>query len=500
MGVRWRQYELIFAIAFFLLLLTKDMFGIPFINGNYQMKRFEDSGVPYFSFLHTMTPFLLSLILPLVLLLIINTWLLPRYLYTPKQFIVLPAAAVLCWLLLCTAFTIASYYKSFYLTAKFTAANLWRHSFRKALGNASLMTVIYVLYCCVREPIIQWAMQEHVKRPFRILLCNRIIATAFIYTGGLLLGFMFRVFNDATGIIYVFILLPVIINIFINVYGLLPYREKMKISLKRFWFKLLIAPLLLSAVSVIFFTVMGGNLVWQAFPILTLIIVLLALPVSWLLYNQQKHKPGVLLQLQKDLGQTTADLAFLRSQINPHFLFNTLNTLYGTALQENAGRTAEGVQRLGDMMRFLLHENHRHKIPLKRELEYLNNYMALQQLRIAASKDITIQTDIHSCTYDHLIAPMLLVPFVENAYKHGIRLTTPSFIKINFYCNEKGIYLDVVNSLHPKKIQEEMPQYSGIGLQNVKERLQLTYPNKYTLQIREDDTAFTVHLYIQLIN
>jgi two-component system LytT family sensor kinase len=494
MPIRWKQYELFFAIATFLLLLANN---IPFAGTKVQILLFRQNEVEYSFFFHTLVPFLLTHVLPLALLIYINLWLLPHYLHTPRQFIALSVTTVICWLLLCMAFTIAFFYKGFYLTATLPSEVIWQRLGQRALGKASLMTVTYLLYCCGRELTIQWVNREHPKRSFRIMLCNKITATAFIYSGVLISGYTFK-FSDAFGIIYIFILLPVIIIFFINVYGLFPYRDKMQIPLQKFWYILLIAPVLFSIFSTIILDIMSSSRSWLQLAILTLMTLLLAVPASWLVYAQQKNKLGVLLQLQKDLGNTTADLAFLRSQINPHFLFNTLNTLYGTALQENANRTAEGVQRLGEMMRFMLHENNRHQIPLKRELEYLNNYIALQQLRIAASKDITIETDIYSCSYEHLIAPMLLVPFVENAYKHGIRLTAPSFIKINFYCDEKGIYLDVVNSLHPKRVQEKLPQHSGVGLQNVKERLQLIYPDKYTLQIQEDDTAFSVHLHIQL--
>lgn len=495
MPIRWKQYELFFAIAIFLLLLASNM---PFAGTKVQIYLFNQHEVEYSFFFHTLTPFLLTHVLPLALLIAINIWLLPQYLHTKKQFIALPVATVICWLVLCMAFTIAFFYKGFYLTATLPSEIIWQRLGQRALGKASLMVVVYLLYCCIREIVIQWANQEHPRRSFRIMLCNKVAATAFIYFGILYSGYIFQVFNDRMGILYLFILLPVIIIIFINVYGLFPYREKMRLSMGRFWYILLTPPIILTVISVIAFIILSRPHHFEPFALLTFFVTALAIPLSWLVYLQQKDKLGVLLQLQKDLGNTTADLAFLRSQINPHFLFNTLNTLYGTALQENASRTAEGVQRLGDMMRFMLHENNRRQIPLKRELEYLNNYIALQQLRIVTSKDISIETDIYSCSYDHLIAPMLLVPFIENAYKHGIRLTAPSFIKINFYCDNKGIYLDVVNSLHPKRIQEGMPQYSGVGLQNVKERLQLTYADKYTLQIQEDDTAFTVHLHIQL--
>jgi hypothetical protein len=497
MPVRWKQYELFFAIAIFLLLLASNT---PFAGTKVQIKLFAQNEVEYSYFFHTLIPFLLTHVLPLALLIAINSWLLPQYLHTQKQFIALPVAAVICWLVLCMAFTIAFFYKGFYLTATTPSEVIWQRLGQRALGKASLMIATYLVYCVVRELTIQWVNQEHPKRSFRIMLCNKITATVFIYIGILLSGFIFRAFNDAVGVIYIFIVLPVIIIIFINVYGLFPYRDKMQLPLNKFWYILLIAPVVFSIISTIILDIMSSSRGWLQLAILTLMTLLLSVPLSRLIYLQQKDKLGVLLQLQKDLGKSTADLAFLRSQINPHFLFNALNTLYGTALQENAGRTAEGVQRLGDMMRFMLHENHRQNIPLKRELEYLNNFIALQQLRIAASKDISIETDIYTCSYEHLIAPMLLVPFVENAYKHGIRLTSPSFIKMNFYCDAKGIYLDVVNSLHPKRIQEGMPENSGVGLQNVKERLQLIYPGKYTLQIQEDDTAFTVHLHIQLID
>ncbi len=99
-------------------------------------------------------------------------------------------------------------------------------------------------------------------------------------------------------------------------------------------------------------------------------------------HRSQKNE---VLTLEKALGRSSANLDFLRSQINPHFLFNALNTLYGTALQEQAGRTSEGIQKLGDMMRFMLHENTEEKIHLSKEVGYLQNYIALQRLRTQES-------------------------------------------------------------------------------------------------------------------
>jgi sensor histidine kinase YesM len=233
----------------------------------------------------------------------------------------------------------------------------------------------------------------------------------------------------------------------------------------------------------------------------TMILVfgLLIMPLSWVIFRFQRERLSSLLALEKDLGKKTADLQFLRSQINPHFLFNSLNTLYGLALREAARDTASGIQQLGDMMRFILHENQRDSIPLKRELEYMRHYITLQEMRIAKVDGIRIETSIDESNCDHFIAPMLLIPFVENAFKHGIRLSTASFIKIRLYCDLTHVYFDVVNSLHALSgSQAEESGASGIGLDNVKKRLELLYDKRYSLHIHKDDSAFQVHLQIRL--
>ncbi len=203
--------------------------------------------------------------------------------------------------------------------------------------------------------------------------------------------------------------------------------------------------------------------------------------------------------LQKELGQSTAKLDFLRSQINPHFLFNALNTLYGTAIQENAERTGEGIQQLGDMMRFMLYENMQKKISLEREIEYLENYIHLQRLRTDINPNIVIQAQIQQ-QFDYAqISPMLLIPFVENAFKHGISFREPSHIKIALERKGNTLYFDVYNSRHSKTENDPEKDISGIGLNNVKQRLQLLYPGKHELLIRENSKEFFVHLNVVLV-
>jgi sensor histidine kinase YesM len=218
-------------------------------------------------------------------------------------------------------------------------------------------------------------------------------------------------------------------------------------------------------------------------------------PAAWRIYKDRNNvKVEEIITLKTELGKSDATLNFLKSQINPHFLFNALNTLYGTALQEKAERTGEGIQKLGDMMRFMLEENIADKIMLSKDVDYLNNYIALQKLRTSTSSDITIETQIEEQTNDIQIAPMLLIPFVENAFKHGISLQSPSHIKISLQTKAQTLYFDVCNSIHLKKDNDPEKLQSGIGLQNVKRRLELLYPNQHELIIRENAKEFFIHL------
>jgi len=226
--------------------------------------------------------------------------------------------------------------------------------------------------------------------------------------------------------------------------------------------------------------------------------LLVTAPLSWLLYKRYLRSNEEIQVLQTELGRSHANLDFLRSQINPHFLFNAMNTLYGTAIQESAERTSEGIQRLSDMMRFMLQENVQDKIALSREIDYLNNYISLQKLRTDTTPAIQIQTDIPETETVLPISPMLLIPFVENAFKHGISFREPSHIKVALELKGSTLYFDVNNSRHMRLQNDPEKDKSGIGLENVKQRLQLLYPGRHELLIRETAKEFFVHLTLQL--
>ena len=224
----------------------------------------------------------------------------------------------------------------------------------------------------------------------------------------------------------------------------------------------------------------------------------LTVPISWVVFIRTMKGREVLFTLKKELDQTHASFDFLRSQINPHFLFNALNTIYGTAIQEKAERTSEGIEKLGDMMRFMLQENMQEKIALSREIDYLNNYISLQKLRTDPNPMIRIDAMIEQPMQTVQIAPMLLIPFVENAFKHGISFRETSHIRMSLELRDRTLYFDVYNSKHIRVENDPEKNRSGIGLTNVKKRLQLLYPKKHELVIRETVKDFFVHLTIQL--
>ena len=232
--------------------------------------------------------------------------------------------------------------------------------------------------------------------------------------------------------------------------------------------------------------------------LLGLLISILIIPLSYILYFNRKNQARQVVSLKKELGQTSADLKLLQSQINPHFLFNVMNTIYGIALQENAERTAEGIQKLGDMMRFMLHENQQDTIALSKEIAYLKEYLYLQGLRTSTTSTIQNTVDIQDVVDEYQIPPMLLIPFVENAFKHGISLNKPSWIRVQLSVDDGVLKFSVYNSIHKAHEHDPESTKSGIGLDNVKERLRLLYENKHQLNIEETQQEFFVFLTLDL--
>jgi len=360
-----------------------------------------------------------------------------------------------------------------------------------------VLMAFYGLYICVREIIINFIERQSNRRDYRVLICNQITLFLIQYISIPIFLASFNFISAYVVFVPYFALVPSLLLVFMsNIYWLFPWKKEKLFFSSPLLLRLLLSTLLFTFPFAIFLAE-GSVTFISAFLILWTVQLLIITPISWLVYQQKKDKILQLMGAEKALIKTKTDLQFLRSQINPHFLFNILNTLYGTALQENAERTAGGIQKLGDMMRFMLHENNQDFIDMNKEIEYLKNYISLQKLRTQSSADIIIEENISEKNCNHKIAPMLLIPFVENAFKHGISLKEKSWIKITLECTEKNILFEVRNSVHAKQENDPENERSGIGFNNVIERLKLIYPDKFQSSVNHDGKEFFIQLVIQ---
>ncbi len=218
-------------------------------------------------------------------------------------------------------------------------------------------------------------------------------------------------------------------------------------------------------------------------------ITFLSLPIGYARRSARKRR----LLLEAELQLKKAELAHLQAQIQPHFLFNTLSALYTLALVDDSYKVAEGIQKLGDLMRFVLHDNNNERIPINDEIAYLRNYIDLQLLRLDRSR-IEIEINISDVPTEFTIAPMLLNTFVENSFKHGISYQNPSWIFVTLNMDQKRLFFEVRNSVHKHK--PASTDKGGIGLENVTKRLEMIYPDRHVLGVNKSEREYTVTLNI----
>ncbi len=192
-----------------------------------------------------------------------------------------------------------------------------------------------------------------------------------------------------------------------------------------------------------------------------------------------------------------AELAHLRSQVNPHFLFNTLNTLYAFALTEKSDKTAECIAKLANLMRFMIDDMEKESIPLKKEVSYIQDYIKLQSIRSSVEHEISIHVDVED-TKSYPIAPMLFIPFVENAFKHGMNPNKISQLKIDIKASGDKIQFVIENSVDHRFEAYYKEKGFGIGIENVKSRLEYIYPNQHNISIAEANDKFIVIIVISI--
>ena len=180
---------------------------------------------------------------------------------------------------------------------------------------------------------------------------------------------------------------------------------------------------------------------------------------------------------EAEAARTDAELSNLRSQINPHFLLNTLNNIYALTAFDPT-KAQEAIQELSKLLRYILYDTQQSMVPLKDEVEFIENYVQLMRIRLPQSVDVNCQFSIGNSQLT--IAPLLFISLVENAFKHGVSPTEPSFIHISIEADEQQMICDIQNSNHPKAANDHSGH--GIGLQQVQRRLDLAYPGRYTWQ------------------
>ncbi len=203
--------------------------------------------------------------------------------------------------------------------------------------------------------------------------------------------------------------------------------------------------------------------------------------------NARFNKNQLQLQQVKQT-QLNAEIKYLKYQVQPHFLFNTLNNIY--ALIDISPEIAkESIHTMSKMMRYLLHDASNNKVPLVKEVEFLERYINLMQLRV--SSNLTLKKSFPIINQPIQIAPLLLISFVENAFKHGIDAVQSSFINIKLSIESSTINYSVINSSFPEK---EKVTDSGIGLENLKKRLELVYPDKFKLNTTEKNNQYIATL------
>lgn len=188
-----------------------------------------------------------------------------------------------------------------------------------------------------------------------------------------------------------------------------------------------------------------------------------------------------------------AEISYLKAQINPHFLFNTLNSLYALTIIKS-DEAPNAVLKLSGMMRYVVTESAQEFVPLQKEMDYINDYIDLQKLRMDESTNFSFVVNGNSV--GKIIAPLILIPFIENAFKYGLNPEEDSEITINIDIQENHLTLKVVNKMVVDDVPEELKTEKGV--ENTTKRLEFIYPNKHTLEIKEIDNYYHIHLEIEL--
>lgn len=210
-------------------------------------------------------------------------------------------------------------------------------------------------------------------------------------------------------------------------------------------------------------------------------VILLVLGIIWII--------GQLKSVMKLKSENTkSELLHLQSQVNPHFFFNMLNNLYGM-IDKDTEKSKALILKLSDLMRYSIYEGEKKQVTLEEEIVYLKNYIELHKMRYHKSIDIQFNTNLENNQTE--VMPLLFIILLENAFKHGVEnLRENAFVHINLNEKKGGVDFEIVNNFDIN----DLPEAKGIGLKNLKRRLELAYPKKHNLIFTKDNLVYKAHL------
>ncbi len=230
------------------------------------------------------------------------------------------------------------------------------------------------------------------------------------------------------------------------------------------------------------------------------LVIFLAVAINLLkrwLAIQSKNAELEMAHIESDLKLKDTELQLLKSQLHPHFLFNTLNNLYALALERSA-LVPDVVLKISEQLDYMLYQGDKKLVTIKKEWNHIQNYLALEALRYEENQ-IVINLDVTGDLEKHVMAPLLLIPFVENSFKHGVSQTqSPGSVDINLEIRGQTLRFKICNNKSPAGANNQSGDSKGIGLANVRRRLVLLYPDAHTLDIQDSDSKYTVHLTLEL--
>jgi sensor histidine kinase YesM len=300
--------------------------------------------------------------------------------------------------------------------------------------------------------------------------------------------------NDEDYFLFAIVLVCIGIVAYINLYFLIPRYLFAKKYAHYTGFLFVLVFLTASLITWVISDLDLDSIDWSS----RFVVTLIALAALALLTSAGKFLIEYLRKMMKlkeiENKQLKAELNLLKDQVNPHFLFNTLNNLYGLITQDQNKRAAEVTLKLADLMRYLLESSKADKVSLKKEIQFLGDYLSLEKIRL--TNNTAIRFEVSGIDSDVFVAPLLFIPLVENVFKHGLQtISKDSFAHFSLSVQGKDLFFEAKNS--SGKSLENSPE-SGRGIANLRKRLQLIYPNNHLLDIQKSNDEYKVVLHIQL--